>query len=122
MNNIYTGISTSQLPKGVLKTIPISGNSGIKFIYNGEEIVLSKLYVNHTSNCYMFDMKWDGDNKAIYGIPVRSGIDLVGQFPQSPIQNLYAFDLKNIGSDVYDYKSLVLYMIDESVMGANNAK
>jgi len=114
LTNILLG---GKLQLGILKTIPFNTSRGVKFSYNSEEITISPVYANKILQCYFFDMKWDRGTKAIYGIPIKSGINILEQYLQSPLKNLYAFDVNTLGSEVKDYNNMVLYMIDETVNG-----
>lgn len=109
-------ILDDNLPNGILKHIPFNTYRGVSFSYRSEQITLSPIYVNKFLQCYFFDMKWDAGNKAIYSIPLKCGINIMEQYKQSPISNLYAFDTNSIGSEVKDYNNMVLYMIDETIL------
>lgn len=109
-------ILDNKITAGTLKKVPFSPSSPVIFSYTDKEITISAIYLNASSNCYFIDIKWgDGDLDAIYGIPIKSGINLVEQYPICPINNLYAFDYMNIGGDIIDYSNMILYTIDGSV-------
>lgn len=110
-------ILSKKITAGVLKKIPFSVSKGVTFSYNKYEIVISPIYANTSSNCYFFDIKWgSGENERMYGIPIRSGLNIMKQFQLSPLKELYAFDSRNIGGEIVDYKNTILYMIDKEVV------
>ncbi|MBG6242997.1 MAG: hypothetical protein EKE20_14765 [Candidatus Symbiopectobacterium sp. Dall1.0] len=96
----------------VIKTVPWSTTSDVVFDYNGTDIKLSKIYANTYANCYLFDLSWNGENNKIYGIPLRSGVNVLNQH-STPLPNMYAFNLKDIGGEVNNYKHMALYVISE---------
>lgn len=117
LSKIINEILSSKVPEGTIKKIPFSVKKGITFSYGGKDILISPIYANLSSNCYFFDIKWgNGENERIYGVPIKSGVNIMEQFKLSPIKMLYAFDTKNIGGDIVDYTNTILYMIDKGAI------
>jgi hypothetical protein len=95
-------------------TIPINTSRGTVFFYRNVDVTISKIHANTILNCYMIDIEWGSEG--IYGIPINAGVNLTEQYPQCPISNLYATDVKNIGGEIRDYTSLRLITIDEEAL------
>lgn len=102
------------LPPGYVKKVPYDIRQDVIFEYNGIVIKMSALYLNEALNCYMFDLSW-GVGKAIYGIPIRGGINLLGQY-HTPLPNMYAANMYFATTDVTSWRQLMLFVIDETVL------
>lgn len=104
----------SLLPTGYVKSVPFDLTKDVSFEFQGVTVKMSALYLNEALNCYMFDLAWGSTNK-IYGIPIRCGINILGQY-YTPLPNMYAANLVFPGNEVTSYKQLYLYVIDVSVL------
>lgn len=102
------------LPVGYVKTIPFSTTQDVSFEFGGVTVQMSALYLNEYLNCYMFDLAWGATDK-IYGIPIRSGLDILEQF-STPLPNMYATNTVDPTKDVNSWRQLFMFIIDESVL------
>lgn len=102
------------LPPGYVKVVPFSVSKDISFEYNGVTLKMSALYINASLNCYMFDLTWSSTD-AIYGIPIRCGVDILKQF-SCPLPNMYANNHAYPGSEITSWQQLDLLIIDETVL------
>ncbi|QHJ82546.1 MAG: hypothetical protein [Caudoviricetes sp.] len=105
---------TDLLPPGYVKTIPFSTTKEISFEFDGVTVKMSALYFNEPANCYMFDLAWGATDK-IFGIPIRCGLDILGQFT-TPLPNMYANNTSYPGTEIQSWRDLTLFIIDVSVL------
>lgn len=104
----------SLLPDGYVKTVPYDIEKDVTFEFGGVTVKMSALYLNEYMNCYMFDLSW-GATDVIYGIPIRSGIDILRQY-KTPLPNMYATNTSFPTTDVTSWRQLYMFIIDESVL------
>lgn len=102
------------LPPGYVKTIPFSVSKEISFEFQGVTVKMSAIYLNEYLNCYMFDLAWGATDK-IFGIPIRCGIDILGQYT-TPLPNMFANNTSYPGVEIQSWRDLSLFIVDVSVL------
>lgn len=102
------------LPPGYVKVVPFETQKDVTFEFRGVTVRVSSLYLNEIMDCYLFDLSW-GATDVIYGIPIRSGVDILAQYT-TPLPNLYSSNTSFPTADVSSWRQLLLFVIDESVL------
>ncbi len=102
------------LPAGYVKTVPYSMTQDVSFEFGGVVVKMSAVYLNEPLNCYMFDLAWGSSDK-IYGIPIRSGVDMLKQY-STPLPNMYSSNVVDPTKDVNSWRQMFIYIIDASVL------
>ncbi|MDK9366445.1 phage baseplate plug family protein [Lelliottia wanjuensis] len=109
-------ILNKKVEKGALLKLPLNRRATTTFYYKNEEVSLSSIYLNTSSQTYYFDMTWNSGKDALYGIPICAGVNIMEQYKFAPIKHLYAFD-SELNSDIIGYQNLVMYILDEDKVG-----
>ena len=99
-----------------LLQVPVSATRGTYFDYKGTQITLSAFRHNPyiDSSMWTIDISWlvDGVEKTVGGVVLLSGVNIIQQYREIPIPNLFILSAENNRKDPTSIEDLNLYLLE----------
>ena len=101
-----------------LLQIPVSALRGTYFDYKGIQVTLSKFKHNPYIDKKMqsIDISWliDGIEYSVGGVVLLAGVNIIQQYGEIPLPNLFVLSAENTKEDPVDITDINLYILDNS--------